>query len=545
MLPLTLPWKQHLLILPVVMPMLAGAVMLLLGDAHRRARTVLALVSVVTLLAVAVLWLMITDAGRHFPFWEDTIGVYRLGNWAAPFGIVLVADRLAAIMLVLTALLGLAALIFALARWERAGVHFHPLLQFQLMGLNGAFLTGDLFNLFVFFEILLAASYGLLLHGSGAARVKAGLHYIAVNLAASFVFLIGVALIYGAAGTLNMADLALRAGELSADESPLFHAGLAMLGVAFLIKAAAWPLNFWLPGAYSAACAPVAALFALMSKVGIYAVLRVTSLLALDATDTFATTLFAIGAATAVFGGIGILAASELRRQGAYAVLMSSGTLLMVIGEINTAALGSALYYLVSATLAVAAFFLLIEMIEFNRPYAVNVLALTQEAFGLDEDDPDENAPEEVVGVVIPLAMATLGGAFIACALLITGLPPLSGFLAKLGMLGAVLSGEVIVPSAWLMLAVVLGCGLAGMMALARSGIRTFWTVERDVRRLRLVEAAPMLGLLFLCIVLTVAAQPASRYFDAAAHSLHAPQRYIDAVMSAKSVPQQTQEKTP
>jgi len=526
-------WQQHLLILPVVVPMLAGAVMLLLGDAHRRARAVLALGSLLLVLAAAVLLLLITDlGGRSFLFREEAIGVYLLGNWAAPFGIVLVADRLAAVMLLLTAIIALAALIFALARWDRAGVHFHPLLQFQIMGLNGAFLTGDLFNLFVFFEILLAASYGLLLHGSGMARVKAGLHYIAVNLVASFVFLIGVSLIYGAAGTLNMADLAQRAALLSDAETPLLYAGLAMLGVAFLIKAAAWPLNFWLPAAYSAACAPVAALFAIMSKVGIYAVLRVASLLALDASDTFAVWLFAIGAATAVFGGIGLLATSELRRQASYAVLISSGTLLMVISQANTAALGAALYYLASATLAVAAFFLLIEMIEFNRPYAVNVLALTQEAFGLDEDEPDANAPDEVIGVVIPLAMATLGGAFIACALLITGLPPLSGFLAKLGMLSAVLQSDA--KTAWVMIAVVLGCGLAGMIALARSGIRTFWTVERDVQRLRLLEAAPMLGLLFLCVVLTVAAQPAARYFDATARMLHAPQTYIDAVLSVR-----------
>jgi len=534
-------WPHHLIILPIVVPMLTGAVMLMLGDAHRRARTVLAVTSVMTVLLAAAFLLLGTSLGGSLFFPQEIISVYLLGNWAAPFGIVLVVDRLAAVMLVLTAIIALAALVFALARWDRAGVHFHPLLQFQIMGLNGAFLTGDLFNLFVFFEILLAASYGLLLHGSGVARVKAGLHYIAVNLAASFVFLVGVSLIYGAAGTLNMADLALRVAALSDAETPLAHAGLAMLGVAFLIKAAAWPLNFWLPAAYSAACAPVAALFALMSKVGIYAVLRVTSLLTLgnEGVVFAAPWLFALGAATAVFGGIGLLATSELRRQAAYAVLMSSGTLLMVVGQANTAALGPALYYLTSATLAVAAFFLLIEMIEFNRPYAVNVLALTQEAFGLDEDEPDANAPDEVVGVVIPLAMATLGGAFIACALLITGLPPLSGFLAKLGMLGAVLhTGS---NTAWVMLAVVLGCGLAGMMALSRSGIRTFWTVERDVQRLRLLEAAPMLGLLFLCVLLTVAAQPAARYFDATAKALHTPQHYIDAVMSASEV----QERTP
>ena len=144
------------------------------------------------------------------------------------------------------------------SRW-RAGIapalHFHPLFQFLLMGLNGAFLTGDLFNLFVFFEVLLAASYGLVLHGSGSARVKAGLHYIAINLCASLLFLIGVSLIYGVTGTLNMADLALRIPALAAEQRGLLEAGAAVLGVAFLVKAAMWPLGFWLPTTYAAACA--------------------------------------------------------------------------------------------------------------------------------------------------------------------------------------------------------------------------------------------------------------------------------------------------
>ena len=189
----------------------------------------------------------------------------------------LVLDRLSALMLLLTSVLALPALIFAAAGWDRQGQHFHSLFQFLLMGLNGAFLTGDLFNLFVFFEVLLAASYGLLLHGSGPLRVRASLHYIAINLAASLLFLIGVSLIYGVTGTLNMADLAVKAAEVAEADRPLLRAGAAILGIAFLVKAAMWPLSFWLPIAYMAAAPPVAAMFAIMSKVGVYAVLRVGS----------------------------------------------------------------------------------------------------------------------------------------------------------------------------------------------------------------------------------------------------------------------------
>ena len=191
---------------------------------------------------------------EHLAGWNR--GHILLGGWQAPFGIVLVLDRLSALMLVLNAVLALTSLIYALARWRKAGPHFQSLFQFLIMGVNGAFLTGDLFNLFVFVEVLLAASYGLLLHGLGEPRVKAGLHYIAINLAGSSVFLIGVSLIYGVTGTLNMADVAARASLLTEDERILFETGIAILGSAFLLKAGAWPLNFWLPSAYGTACAP-------------------------------------------------------------------------------------------------------------------------------------------------------------------------------------------------------------------------------------------------------------------------------------------------
>lgn len=167
-------WLQHLPVLPVAVPLMAGAAMLLVKDTHRAARVGLGVLSILIQAAVAIALLCMT-AGLVPNAWSGEIGVYLLGDWPAPFGIVLVVDRLAAIMLTLSALLGTTTLIYATARWDRAGVHFHPLFQFLLMGLNGAFLTGDLFNLFVFFEVLLAASYGLMLHGSGPARVAAGL----------------------------------------------------------------------------------------------------------------------------------------------------------------------------------------------------------------------------------------------------------------------------------------------------------------------------------------------------------------------------------
>src|SRR5689334_15026350 len=313
---------RHLVVLPVVVPLIAGALMFFLPEAQRTARVTLAAVSVVIQLAVAATLLYLTSDAAPY-IWADGIGVYAIGGWPAPFGIVLVVDRLSAVMLTLGSIVALATLIYSVAQWDRPGQPFHSQLQFLTMGLNGAFLTGDLFNLFVFFEVLLASSYGLLLRGGSAPRVKWGLHYIAVNLTASFFFLIGVALIYGMAGTLNMADLAGRATALAPDDRALFDAGAAILGIAFLIKAASWPLNFWLPGAYSVAMAPVAASFAMMTKVGFYAVLRLSTLLQEYA--TLGAALFYIGLATLASGTIGMLAAKHLARLVAYSVLVSMG----------------------------------------------------------------------------------------------------------------------------------------------------------------------------------------------------------------------------
>ena len=261
----------HLIAAPILLPLLSAGLILLISEHRRRWQAGLNVLACLIGLVMSVgllAWVAARDAPLAF-------GVYLPSNWPVPFGIVLVLDRLSALMLVLTAVVAMASLVFALARWQRAGVHFHALFQIQLMGLNGAFLTGDLFNLFVFFEVMLVASYGLLVHGSGRARVQSGLHYIAVNLFASSLFLLGAAMLYGVTGTLNMADMAAKLAMIPAGDRGLLHAGVALLGVAFLAKAAVWPLNFWLIPAYSAASAPVAALFAVMTKVGFYAVLRI------------------------------------------------------------------------------------------------------------------------------------------------------------------------------------------------------------------------------------------------------------------------------
>ncbi|MDQ2105469.1 monovalent cation/H+ antiporter subunit D [Azospirillum isscasi] len=527
-------WMDHLVIAPIVIPLLVGALMMLIDERQRALKATLGVASASLLLALAVLLLFLTD---HTATGADaTVRLYRLGDWPSLFGIVLVLDRLSALMLVLTGVLGLSALVFSLPRWQKAGAHFHSLFQFQLMGLNGAFLTGDLFNLFVFFEIMLAASYGLALHGSGLARVRAGLHYIAINLSASLLFLIGVSMIYGVSGTLNMAELAGRIAGVAAEDRALLEAGAAILGVAFLIKAGMWPLGFWLPNTYTTVGAPSAAIISILSKVGIYAILRLWLLIFGDSAGTSAGFgghwLLIGGVLTIGFGSVAVLATQNLARLAGASVLVSSGTLLAAIGAGQVAVTSGALFYMTSSVLAIAGLFLLIELVERGRMVGADVLAVTREAFGEGEDE--ESDDDDAIGVSIPAIMAILGMAFMACALLLAGLPPLSGFLAKFAILAPLLAqgGEGLPVTTWALLAALILSGLATVVAMSRTGIDVFWASPAgELPRVRVVELAPVILLLGLCVALTVQAGPVMRYMEDTARSLHGPQNYVQGVL--------------
>ncbi|MBL0373396.1 monovalent cation/H+ antiporter subunit D [Rhizobium sp. KVB221] len=527
-------WIHHLVIAPILIPLVSGALLLFFDERRRTLKAFISLGSTLLLGCVALI-LFAMQSGQ-----QNLENVYLLGNWIAPFGIVLVLDPLSALMILLTASLAVPVLVFSLARWHAVGAHFHTLFQLLLMGLNGAFLTGDLFNLFVFFEVMLAASYGLLLHGSGPLRVKAGLHYIAVNLAGALLFLIGVSLIYGTAGTLNMADLAERIPVMSADKRMLMEAGAGVLGVAFLIKAGMWPLCFWLPAAYSAASAPIAAIFAVMTKLGIYIILRLTMLLFADGPSAgFGSSVLLFGGiATLVYATIGVLASQALTRLTGFSVLVSSGTLLTVIG-INEGTISSgALLYLVSSTLAISALFMLIELVERGQDAGANVLAVTMEAYG----EGDEEDPEEEQGTGMPGTIAVLGTCFAACAILLSGLPPLSGFIAKFAMLSVMMgtgtTGVSPTPAVWMLAILIILSGVASLISMTRAGMRTFWgSIEGTVPRVRIIEIAPIIFLLALTTALTLRAGPALEYMDKTIHALSNPANYIGAVRDAAAVP--------
>lgn len=536
---MSLHWTQHLILVPVLLPLLAGAALAPLTQGWHRLKYWLSYASLLGLLATALALIFMTDGGH----WQDGMGIYLAANWSAPFGIALLADRLSAVMLLLTAVLGLASLHFTRTRWGRIGVHYHTLFQFLLMGINGAFLTHDLFNLFVFFEVMLAASYGLVLHGYNAERIRASMQYIAINLAAALLFLLGTALIYATTGTLNMADLAARAPLLAGDELALFKVGATVLALAFLTKGAMWPLGFWLPTTYAAASPPVAVMLVLMTKVGAYVVLRLWLLIFSDnaggAAGFGGDALLYGGMATIVFGAAGMLASDTAGRMAGYAAIVSSGTLLAVIGYGQPALVTAGIYYLIGSTIAVAAFLLLIELIDRIRTPRSALLALTMEAFAV------EDAPDEPTGRGVPAAMAFLSLAFAACALMIAGLPPLSGFVAKFGMFHALLNphgigaGTVALPATgWILMALIILSGLLAVISMMRFGVRTFWASGvLDAPKLHSSEVAPILFLLGLSVLMTVQAEPMFGYLSRAGDDIHRPAIYIGRVLSEPTVP--------
>ncbi|WP_020654470.1 monovalent cation/H+ antiporter subunit D [Massilia niastensis] len=537
---MTLPWIQHLLLVPILLPLLCGAAMVPLTQGWHRLKFVLGYASGLGLLANALVLVGMTDGD----YWQHGIGVYLAANWAAPFGIALLADRLSAMMLLLTALLGLAALHFAMLRWGRIGVHFHSLFQFLLMGINGAFLTHDLFNLFVFFEVMLAASYGLVLHGYNAERIRASMQYIAVNLAAALLFLLGTALIYATTGTLNMADLAARIATLPAADAGLLKTGAAVLVLAFLIKSAMWPLGFWLPTTYAAASPPVAAMLVLMTKVGAYVILRLWLLMFSDQAGAAAgfgyDALLWGGMATIVFGAAGMLSTDSAGRMAGYGAVVSSGTLLAVTGYGQPSLVTAGLYYLVGSTLAIAAFLLLLELIERIRTPRAAMLALTMEAWAV------EDTPEEPVGKGVPAAMGFLALAFAACALMIAGLPPLSGFVAKFGLFHALLNpsehGGAPPASGWILMTLVFVSGLVAVVSMMRFGVRTFWSSSPVAPpMLHRSEVMPVLFLLALSVVMTIEASPIFAYLGRASAGIHRPGDYISRVLGQPAVAAPTQ----
>jgi multicomponent K+:H+ antiporter subunit D len=497
---------QHLPVLPVLLPLATAVLLLALGDRGGALRAARAIAIASTALALAVALRLAHDAGA------GEVRVYRLGDWPPPFGIVLVIDRLSALMLVLVPLVALPVLLYAAGGWDGQGRHFHTLLQLLLAGLAGAFSTGDLFNLYVFFEVLLTASYALLVHGGGGERLRQALSYVVLNLVASALLLAGIALVYGLTGTLNLAHLALRVPLVGEPDAAILRAAAMLLLAAFAFKAALLPLHLWLPASYAAAAPPVAAVFALLTKVGAYAILRVHGVVfGADAGPSAlaaAPWLLPLALAGCVAGGVGALAAPTLARLVGWLNIVSMGTILAGVGLFNAPGWSGAIWYMAHSSLVIAALFLVAELAGAQRG-----------------DTGGRLVP------AAPLAQPALLGTLAVLALgSIVGLPPLPGFVGKV----MILQGAHGAAAAWLWPAL-LAAALLMLVAVARAGSIVFWAVRTDLavapsgRSLWLV-ASPA-ALVACALAMSAGAGPLARYTDAAALQLADRAVYARAVL--------------
>ena len=505
---------NHWIIAPVILPALLAP---LIGWVMRYdivlARTA-SLAGTVMILAVSLGLFVLASGGE--------VHVYRLGDWAPPFGIVLVLDRLSALMVLLTAVLALLVLLHVVATgWDRKGRHFHALYQFQLMGICGAFLTGDVFNLFVFFEVLLIASYGLMLHGGGRARLRAGLQYVVMNLAGSTLFLFALGTLYATTGTLNIADLALRVADMPVEEAALVRVAAMLLMVVFAIKAAIFPVQFWLPGTYSNAPAPVAALFAIMTKVGAYAILRVYTISfgpSLEATGTMPGDWLFIGAlVTTAMGAVGVLGSRRLFPLISFSVIGSMGTLMLAIAAFTPYAATAAMYYLLHSTFAAAALFLLADLVV-SRRAGGDVL---------------NSGP--VIG-----QNGLFAALFFGAAIAMAGMPPLSGFLGKLFVLDAIRATPL---GMWGWGVIILG-SLLTIIGFARAGSILFWKPTalppdpaQEAAPAGPLALAPVMSMLAILVLLATFAGPVTGYLEATATQLFEPEGYLAMIPDVPDAP--------
>ncbi|MGD9309067.1 MAG: monovalent cation/H+ antiporter subunit D, partial [Desulfosarcina sp.] len=485
---------NHLPILPVLLPSVAAILMLLPPLSTRL--NVQRWISLVVLTVLVVIGGMLLHHAQH-----QTL-VYSLGGWQPPFGILFVVDRLTALLIGLTAVLAFCAGLYSAEKEDHEGSFYYPLFLFQVMGINGAFLTGDLFNLFVFFELLLIASYALLVCGGGREQTKAGFQYVTLNLIGSALFLVALGTLYGTVGSLNMADMSYRVGLLLPENQTLAKTGGLLLLLVFGLKSALLPLHFWLPKTYAAASASVVALFAVMTKVGFYSICRVfAGIFGNDAgalANLAAPWIWPLAIATIAIGSFGVYAAASLRLITANMVIVSVGTLLLafVIGGGQSLSVG--FYYLLHSTVVTGALFLIADLIGAQRGVAMDQIVRAR-----------------------PVRQATLlGGVFLVAAIAAIGLPPLSGFVGKALLLHS--TGRF-AEQVWVWPAL-LTSSLMALVAFSRAGSTFFWHVSPQASpgglRVRFTQIAAIFILLTTTMLMTVFADAILEYSQGAARDV-------------------------
>mgnify|MGYP003632788959 CR=1 FL=1 len=468
---------NHLPVFPVLIPLLAGIFLIFPFISKNVTRTRIAgfIFSCLLFITTIALFMMVQKQG---------IIIYALGDWQAPYGITLYVDVFSSLLCVLTSFLLLCVQLYSFGGEDIQGKHYHPLLMFQAMGIIGAFLTGDIFNLFVFFEVLLIASYALVIHGGGKQKTHANLHYVILNLAGSALFLFALGILYGTFGSLNMADMQSKVTLLNEDQVILAKAGGLLLIAVFGLKSALLPLHFWLSRTYASSPASVAALFAIMTKVGIYSFWRVhTGIFGYDAGDLANLAqdwIRPLAWLTVVAGTITILSSQSLRRLTANLIIVSVGSLLLMVAINTEMAATAGVYYLIHSTLACAMMFLITDLIIKQRSKAEDRFVVSR-----------------------PVSQPRLLGLlYLFAALALIGMPPLSGFIGKALMLKASIEAE----SAILVWPPILISSLAAMMILTRAGSSIFWRAKGEAANHNQAHASQLIavGMLGLALILMV-----------------------------------------
>ncbi len=495
------------LILPIIIPLLTAILALALRR-HIGGQRVLNVVGAAALTGAAV--------GLLATVWQGGVQAAQIGDWPAPFGITLVADLFSALMVLLTGLMGLMVAIYSLVgleREEKAG--YYPLLHLLLMGVSGAFLTGDMFNLYVWFELLLIASFVLVVLGGSREQLEGGVKYVIINLFASVIFLSAVGILYGLAGTLNMADLA---GRLASVPAGLVTTLAMLFLIAFGIKAAIFPLFFWLPASYHTAPAAIIAIFAgLLTKVGVYSLVRVFTLLFTQDVGYTHGLLLIIAGVTMVTGVLGAVAQTEMRKLLSFHIVSQIGYLLMGLGLFSTAALAGTVFFMVHVVLAKAALFLVGGII-----YRMRGTYNLKKLGGLYALYP---------------GLALL---FLIPALSLAGLPPFSGFWAKFALIQAGLALEQ-----YVIVAVSLGVSALTLFSMTKIWAEAFWkdspTADEDGPTVTLSAPAwrplmlPVGALAVILLAMGLLSEPLVSLSIQAAEQLLNPADYIDTVLGGVS----------
>lgn len=492
-------------VLPILIPLLAGAVSLLFWRSRLMQRVIA--VAGTGLLLVASVWLLLTVS-------RDGIQVLQVGNWPAPFGISLVADLLGAIMVVLTGIIGFAVALYSLATTGRGheAYGYFPLMHLLLAGVAGAFLTGDIFNLYVWFEVMLVASFALLILGSEKAQMEGAIKYVTLNLLSSVIFLVAVGLLYGMVGTLNMADIARRLASL--EDNGMADVLAMMFMVAFGIKAAAFPLFFWLPASYHTPPVAVSALFAgLLTKVGVYALYRVFTLI-FHHSPGYTHEILLWGAGFTMLSGVlGAAAQFEFRRILSFHIVSQIGYMILGLALFTPLAIVGGVFYIAHHILVKTNLFLVSGIVHrLQGSYRLKRLG------GLYRSHP------------------WLAVLFLVPALSLAGMPPLSGFFAKFIVIRAGIEAE-----AYGVTAIALLVGLLTLYSMVKIWSEVFWkaapgddaaeSYSTVGQRELWLMSLPAVGLALCTLFLGLNAGPLYALAEASAGELMAPERYIEAVL--------------